>query len=334
MNLGKLEERPKVQPTIGDVGLVYPGKRHLFSGPPEAVKTMAAYIVALQEVRAGGRVILIDLEMGPWDARDRLRELGATETDFERIYYVEPETEATTETMLGLLQWKPTLVVIDAAAGAYTLQELDDYKRRDAEQWANLWVRPFWQNDVATITLDHVVKRAESRGSYAIGSERKAGGVDVHLGFETVIALRRGGRGLYKIHTHKDRLGYLSRPRAAELEIVSEAETHALTWTFRPAIADSGNGWRPTVLMEKVSRYLEGLSEPVSRNQVEANVTGAVEYVRQAIDELVAGEYARELKGPRRSRLCVSITPFRTSSDFVGTSSDEVVTDFVTSSPL
>src|SRR5262245_31876783 len=110
INLGDLEERPKVEPTIGGVGLVYPGKAHLFSGPPEAVKTMLAYAIALQEVRAGGRGILIDREMGPYDARDRLVEMGATAADFERIHYIEPETPATGETMLDLLRLNPTLV--------------------------------------------------------------------------------------------------------------------------------------------------------------------------------------------------------------------------------
>src|SRR5262245_51473693 len=82
LNLANLEERPAIQPTLGGVGLVYPGKRHVFSGPPESAKTLAAYAIALAEIRQGGTVVLIDLEMGQWDARDRLRELGATAEDF------------------------------------------------------------------------------------------------------------------------------------------------------------------------------------------------------------------------------------------------------------
>ena len=39
--------------TLGGIGLVYPGKRHVFSGPPESAKTLAAYAIALAEVRAG-----------------------------------------------------------------------------------------------------------------------------------------------------------------------------------------------------------------------------------------------------------------------------------------
>jgi len=88
INLAKIEERPPLEPTLGGLGLVYPGKRHVFSGPPESAKTLAAYAIALEIIRSGGSVVLIDFEMGPFDARDRLLELGATEPDFERLHYV------------------------------------------------------------------------------------------------------------------------------------------------------------------------------------------------------------------------------------------------------
>ena len=42
-------------------------------------------------------MLLIDFEMGPWDARDRLREMGATDEELEHFFYVEPETPASEE---------------------------------------------------------------------------------------------------------------------------------------------------------------------------------------------------------------------------------------------
>lgn len=99
INLAELPPREAITPTIGGGGLVYPGKRHAFSGPPESAKTLAAYATALEEVRNGGTVVLLDFEMGPWDARDRLRDLGATDAELARIPYFEPATPATTETI-------------------------------------------------------------------------------------------------------------------------------------------------------------------------------------------------------------------------------------------
>jgi hypothetical protein len=312
LNLGQLGERPPLKPTLGGVGFVYPGKRHVFSGPQESAKTLGAYATGLDEIRSGGTVVLIDLEMGPWDARDRLRDLGAQEPDFDQFLYIEPEEAASEETISTLLGWEPTLVIVDAAAGAYDLQGLDDNKRADVERFARIYVRTLWLKGVATILVDHVVKKSDDRGKYAIGSERKVGSADVHIGFEAVTPLTRGGLGLYKLRTHKDRGGWIPRPLAAELELRSDPVTHAISWTFKPpAETDETDGFRPTVLMERVSRYLELQSEPVSRTVTEEGVIGKVAYVRAAIDCLVREGFASETSGARGARLIASVRPFR-----------------------
>jgi hypothetical protein len=212
INLVTVEQRPSVRPTLGSLRFIYPGRRHVFSGPPESLKTLVAQIETLEVIRAGGRVVLVDLETGPWDTRDRLRDLGATDDELAAVLYIEPDTPPTEETIAVLVALAPDLVVIDAAAGAYDLAGLDDNKRADVERFASLYVRGFWKAGIATILLDHVVKSTESRGRYAIGSERKLGGCDVHLGFETVKPLHRGSTGLVRVTVHKDRFGHLPRP--------------------------------------------------------------------------------------------------------------------------
>src|SRR5689334_16980287 len=92
VDLSKIGERPPIRPTIGGVGIVYPGRRHLFSGPPEGGKTLAAYAIALAAIRQGEQVLLLDLEMGSFDARDVLRDLGATDAELgDGLLYVEPD---------------------------------------------------------------------------------------------------------------------------------------------------------------------------------------------------------------------------------------------------
>jgi hypothetical protein len=146
--------------------------------------------------------------------------------------------------------------VIDAAAGAYHASGLDDYKRADAEAFAHTWIVPLWLLGITTAVLDHVVKSSEARGRYAIGSERKLGTVDVHLGFHAIKHLTRGGPGLIRIDTHKDRPGHLARPHAAELGLQSDPTTHRITWEFKAAgvtnMSDAGDNWRPTALMARV----------------------------------------------------------------------------------
>lgn len=303
--LTSLPEHPPVQPTLGGLGFVYPATRHVFSGPQESAKTLAAYAVAIQVVRNdGGPVILIDFEMGSYNARNRLRELGATEHDLAQIPYLEPH-EPATETRIGTLAaLNPQLVIIDAAAGAYDLQGLDDNKRQDVGKISRLYVDRFWKHGIATIFLDHVVKNTETRGKYAIGSERKVGGTEVHLGFEVITPISRGSRGLYKITTHKDRGGYLKRGVLAEMSLESDPDTHRITWEFKPASStDDEHPWMPTKQMQKVSALLAIQTEPVSRNQIVAEIGGRKDYTLKALDHLCRLGYATETDGPRNAKM-------------------------------
>jgi hypothetical protein len=249
-----------------------------------------------------------------WDARDRLREMGATDDDLDRILFIEPETPANDSTAPDIIdRFGPTLSIIDATAGAFRLQGLDDNKRGDVETFGAILVDPFFDRGVTSLLLDHVVKNADNRNGFPIGSERKQGIVQVHIGFEAVTRLSRGGHGLYKLRVHKDRSGWLRRPTWGELELHSDPETHAIASEFRPAPEDMETPaeFRPTHLMERVSRFLELQSEPVSLTTTETSVTGMTKWVRVAIDCLVREGWVSETTGPRRARLLLSVRAFR-----------------------
>lgn len=294
-NLAELEDKPPVEPTLGHVGLVYPGKRHVFSGPQESAKTLAAYVIGLSLVRDGSSVVLIDFEMGPWDAKTRLRELGATDEELAGFLYVAPESSPTDGDVGGLLSREPSLVIVDAASGAFDIEGYDDNSRRDVEKWAGRWVNPFWKAGIATIVLDHVVKNADLRGNYAIGSERKVGGADVHLGFSCIRPIKRGDHGLYKVTTHKDRGGMLRRGHLVDFKLVSDPDSHAISWEFVvPPVVDDDHPWRPHGLMEVISRLLETAYEPMSKARIEGATKGKTDYKRQAIQYLIDDGFAAQ----------------------------------------
>ncbi len=333
INLADLPDKPPVTPNLGNTGLIYPGKRHVFSGPPESAKTLAAYCILIQTAAAGGNALLIDFEMGAYDARQRLYELGATPDQINRILYLEPDTPATPHTINNLIEYNPDLVVIDAAAGAYELQNYDDNKRGDVQKLSSLYIGIFWHNGIATITIDHVVKDTETRGRYAIGSERKLGSADVHYGFDTITPISRGTAGKYKLTTHKDRAGYMKRGHFADLQLESDPETHQIAWTFTEAQTTSDEGYfRPTHLMEKASIDLEHRTEPVSRNQVCLAVGGTKEYVLKALDALVRELYVTETDGPNRSKLLTSERRYREADDAQESTSSPVVRTLFASS--
>lgn len=321
---------PSEPPTT--CGLIYRGKRHLLSGPPEALKTLAALIFGLEHMRAGhGAFAFFDFEQDGPSVRLMLDELGANLAEIASVHYFQPSGPPDDGDIAALAAAGVTLAAIDAAAGAYDVSGLDDNKRQDAERFAGRWVTPLWRASIATLVLDHVVKSAEARGRFAIGTERKAGQVDVHLGLEAVKQLARGGSGIVRITVHKDRPGHL-RGHVPELHLESDPESHGITWTFAQAAATaSDNGWRPTALMEKVSRYVREQGEPISRNAIErAKLGKQATFVRQAIDALTAEGYLRETAGSRGSRMYESVKPF-TSSDLVSLRPDE---DAFTSSDL
>lgn len=315
MNLAAPEfEKPSEPPTLCD--LLYTGRRHLVSGPPEAMKTMFALIVGLELLRTTKDTFaLIDFESGPYATRRMLTDMGATLKEIARIYYVEPDTPPTLENIRELVDGKVSLAIIDAVAGAYGVSDLDDNKRKDAEKFGAAWVDRLWRVEVGSLLIDHVTKNSETRGRFAIGSERKAGRTDVHLGLEAKTQLSRGKTGVVTIATHKDRPGWLTRPRAAELEFRSDPDTHALSWTFTTAAAGQDDGgWKPTILMGRVSSFLAEQPDPVSLRVVEDSVKGkSRDWIRKAVEELLAGGYITEQRGPHNARLLTFVRAFTTS---------------------
>lgn len=294
--------------------LLYSGHRHVLSGPPESAKTLIAYSMLLDVVRAGHTVVVIDFEMGPKRARLMLAELGATDEEMRSILFFSPASPPPPNLVNGLVERNVKLVVIDAAIGAYDVSGLDDNKRQDAEQFARIWIKPLWIAGIATVLIDHVTKNSESRGKFTIGSERKVGVGDVHLGLDALTPLSRGGRGLVKVVVHKDRPAFLKRPVAAMIDLASDPDNHRITWQIKepPETEISDVTFRPTFQMERVSRYLEATSEPVSRTTVETSVKGkSVSALRQAMDALVREGYADEQTGPRGARLLTSLRPYR-----------------------
>lgn len=317
--LGGVPDQPTITPTLG-YGLIYPGFRHVFSGPPESAKTLAAYAIALNICREhpDRHIVLMDFEMGPRATKRRFQDLGATPQQLnQQILYLEPQERAALERILIIAALQPALVIIDAAAGAFDNEDLDDNSRRDAEKWRKLYLDPFFDAGVTTILIDHVVKNAENRKGFTIGSERKIGGVEVHYGFDTVKQIRRGSTGIYKIILHRDREGHQIRGHIADLHLESHPETHHIDLEFRPVEPGehqhAGDVWMPTILMEKLSRILQDRPDPISRNQLELSVSGNAEKKRDAIDHLVRLGYATEHAGPRGARTYTTTRPFTVS---------------------
>jgi hypothetical protein len=307
---------PREPPAIA--GIAYAGLRHAYSGEPESLKTLTALVQCVEQINVRRTVLWIDLEMGRRAVYELLQALGLTDEQIARHFiYLEPQEPLGPDCRADLEQLvadrNPSVVVIDSHTPATELHGLDPNSGRDIQTLQRELVEPLRAHGAAVIVIDHLAKAKDGRGRYSIGSERKLGVVDVHLGFEVVRPFGRGKTGAVKITVHKDRPGHLPRPKAADLELRSDPDTGRITWTWQHADHDQRDTpFRPTVLMERVSRYLEDLTEPASRNTVEKSVKGsATDAKRLAVQTLIDDGYVKAEPGLRGAQLLSSVRAYR-----------------------
>ena len=319
-------ERHSWQPidlvALGDVspleasisGLAYPGGLHLIYGEPEATKSWLCLILALEEIRAGRRVVFVDLETNARLIRARLVDLGATADELERLHYIAPSEpisgkQIQTDLDALLATCAPSLIVIDALAGALALHSFDGNSNADVETFYAVTLAPFRATEAAIVLVDHVVKNREERGRWPIGAQRKLGGADVGLLIEPVSAFSRGRTGLARIRVQKDRNGALQRPYAAELELSSDADTGRITWEIRQAEREGSCEFvfKPTWYMEQVFAWLKEHG-PASRNAAVDGIGRKRAFVLDAIRNLLIEGTVCETIGPNRAKL-LSVVP-------------------------
>jgi hypothetical protein len=318
-NLVAVASAPPEPPTIG--GLLYPGKRTLLSGETESLKTWAALVLAKAETDASHTVAWADLDaMGAAELLSRLRALGVSDDVIaEQFLYFEPSERLVGDLLTDVLdeirEHRVRLFVIDAFNPMLSLHGLDPNNTSDVETFWRETATPITETGAAPVLIDHVVKNSESRGKYAIGSERKASGAIVHIGFKIVQPFSRGGTGKTVLTTHKDRPGFLPRPSIGTLTLDSDSDR--ITYRLEADRAHVGGSFRPTRLMEKISDYIASRDEPPSKNDVEKSVSGNNDGKRTAVNALITEGYVMQIDGPRGSKLLVSISPYSESDDDV-----------------
>ncbi len=319
-NLIQLAANPPAPPTIG--GLLYPAKRTVLSGETESMKTWLALILCKAELDIGLPVGWVDLDaMGPGALLERLQLLGVTDEQIaDDFLYYEPsemlDTPKIQAVAATIAERQIRLFVIDAFNPILSLHGLEPNSTPDIETFWRTIADPIATAGAAPVLLDHVVKNAENRGKYSYGSERKASGATVHLGFRLLEPLTKGGRGRTLLTVHKDRPGYLPRPTLGRLVITSHDDQ--ISYTIEADKSHDTGGFRPTVLMEKISRQVETQTDPVAKGWIEETVSGKTDWKRAAIEILAYEGHLEQTSGPRGSLLYTSTRPYREADDTPG----------------
>jgi hypothetical protein len=314
------EDGPTLLVRTDGVACIYQGRRNELHGSFETGKSWLGKVLSLEVIRGGGTVVWLDLEDSARSVVRRMLALGATPEELLRLFrYIQPGERLTpaTEIDLRLELHDASLVVIDAANEAMALAGFDPNKNVDVAGWYSTVPRLATDAGATVLVLDHVAKDpAAQRG--AVGAGHKIAAIDgASYRVDAVTPFGRGSIGLVRLRLTKDRPGYVRgllgpgrEPVAAEVHF-DATDPAALVVEVRPPAGGEGESWKPTRLMQKISRHLEGASEPVSMRELLRAVPGKRDYLIEALEALVEGGYVGREKGPRNASLHVSLRPFR-----------------------
>ena len=312
-------------PTVGrrddGTALFYAGKVNGVAGASGSGKTWTALVCAAQEIPTR-HVVFIDLEDDPAGVVGRLLDLGADPADvLARFHYVRPDEAfglASAEALAGLLALDPVLVVIDSTGESLALDGARPNDDDDVARWFRKLPAAIARRGPAVVVLDHMTK-AEDGGLWPIGSQRKRAAISGAQYVQTVVkAFGKGADGMAKLVCAKDRHGtHTQGERTADLAMSPDTRggVSAVLRAPQEAAKPGSVSWRPTALMERVSRAIEDATEPMSWRAVDSAVPGKSTHKQTALRELVSGGYVVAQDGARNAKLHTSVNPYRQHDD-------------------
>lgn len=335
---------PTIMPRTDGPGLFYSGKVHTVYGESESGKSWIAQHAVTTTLDTHGRVLYIDFESDAPDVTGRLTALGTHREQLlgDGFAYVRPEasphTFAEAPEFAQLLTQDWTLCILDGVTEALGLSGKSTMDNDEITAWMRDIPRTIARTTgAAVILVDHVVKSQEGRGRFPIGGQAKMAAID-GTGYlvEPLTALGQGLDGSLTIRVTKDRPGTVRAhagdwrktdrtQEAARIRLDSSTGDGSTRITVQPPeygemqARDNDAPFRPTKVMEKISRILETMREPVSRQAVirayresgKAKETTIVE----ALNLLKETGSILETEGPRRARMFRSAMVYRSHSD-------------------
>lgn len=319
-------ERPA--PTIGrrtdGQALFYRGRVNGVAGHSNAGKSWTAFAAAVQELSAGEHVVYIDLEDDAVGAVTRLLALGANPDDvLARFHYHCPQetyTDAAAQALAANLdQYAPSLVVIDSTGEGLALDGAKPNDDDDVARWFRRLPTPVArQTGAAVVVLDHVVKSDDGEGLWPGGSHRKRAAITGAQYMQVnVNPFDQTTPGYSKLVCAKDRHGnYRSRQTVALLHIDPEGERVHAQLRVPAETGTSGIGtWRPTAIMERVSKALEAAGEPLGVRALDRAVSGKKEHRQLATKLLIETGHVATGAGRNRAVLHTVVNPYRQADD-------------------
>lgn len=282
---------PTVLQVADHLPLFYRARINQLFGESGGGKSWVGMQAVAETVAAGERALVVDWEDNPHGIAERLVQLGVDQEAIARVDYRNPSGAIST----GLERFDRGpygIALVDSTGEAMAAGGVNSNDDGEVAQWFAIVKRMTrLPGGPAVVTIDHVPKDKEAPSAYAIGSQRKRAAVTgASYRVDTLKEPARGRDGKLKLTVAKDRLG--NRPKGS---VAAEIHLHAsedgslrieLAISEAQAATERGEKFRPTHLMERVSRYLEGVPA-ASQRAVCKSVSGKTDALRLALECLV-----------------------------------------------
>ena len=317
--------------------LLYPGLTHSLHGEPESAKSLLMQAEAAVRINRGEEVLYLDFESDKESVVARLLEFGAhPQAILDHFHYVRPEVAPDSSPQeqaawQAVLSVRYTLAVIDSVTEALAVLALViDQQRRPGRVEPDGAAQDRRATGAAVVLIDHVVKDITTRNRWAIGGQTKMAGLTgASYSLEVHQALGRGMRGELRLRVGKDRPGSV-RPHCGPFrksDRTQEAARIVIDSTDGPTVitvwppgneGDAGqdDDFRPTNLMERVSRHVEAHPGECTKDGLTKEVTGKKTSLRLAVDILTDEGFLIVGPGKRSgSRVYTSVRQYREADD-------------------
>jgi hypothetical protein len=333
-DIGTLPPRPA--PTIGIIsgtnnGLIYPGKSNALIAEAGTGKTTIAKGFMIEVASRGGNCVLVDREKDWLDFAHTMRTLRCPSSVASHIGYLRP-TKALREikSFVQLVRdLGVELVVLDSLSRDMSAAGLHENDNHDVRVWYDNTIEPLLEAGTTVLWIDHVGKPSEvggkpqaSEGRGARGGSAKLDAVTgANLKLVTAKPFSRNQAGFARIVATKDNSGFHTTGSVVAEVHVTPEEDDSMTVELLPPTFDAA-GVQPWLrdVMERVSLYLEGVSQPVTKSRIQEDVSGNERRIGQAADRLVDGGYASMEPGDRNSQNFRSVQAFRQTMPLVAES--------------
>lgn len=196
-----------------DRKLFYSGQVNLLFGDPESGKTWVCLACSVEALRAGRRVIIIDLDHnGAQSTVYRLLALGAPPDQLRDpavFRYCEPEDRLELRQVVAdSIEWRPAVAVVDSIGELLPMHGANTNSADEFTTVHSSVLKPLAKAGAAVLAVDHLAKGADSRahGPGGTAAKRRAiGGASIRVKTTQAFTPGRGGEALLLVN--KDRHG-------------------------------------------------------------------------------------------------------------------------------